>query len=118
MRRSVGHIVVAATVSGFAALFMSLGATAGAQSELRPPDTADPTTQLPEHRMTSDDLERLKRELTNWGRWGRDDERGTLNLITPQKTQAAARLIKDGLVVSLAHFAYHDKALDAGGTEL
>ena len=117
MRTRVRLIVSAATVAIVASSFISLGSRAGAQSELRPPDTADPTTQLPEHRMTSDDLERFKRELTNWGRWGAADERGTLNLITPQKTQTAARLIKDGVVVSLAHFAYHDKALDAGGTE-
>jgi hypothetical protein len=24
-------------------------------------------------------------ELSNWGRWGADDQRGTLNLITPRK---------------------------------
>jgi kynurenine formamidase len=117
MRRGVRLIVLAAAIAAFGMIFVSLAVRAGAQSEYRPPDTADPTTQLPEHRMTSDDLERLKRELSNWGRWGNDDERGTLNLITPQKTQAAARLIKDGVVVSLAHFAFHDKAIDAGGTE-
>ena len=38
--------------------------------------------------------------LSNWGRWGADDERGTLNLITPEKVQRAARLIQDGTSVS------------------
>jgi kynurenine formamidase len=42
------------------------------------------------------------RELSNWGRWGPDDELGTLNLITPDKRAAAARLVRDGIVVSCA----------------
>src|ERR1700755_3674244 len=99
MRRDVRLVIVSAMTAVVAAVSVSFSARAGAQSELRPPDTADPSTQTAEHRMTSDDLERLKRELSNWGRWGTDDERGTLNLITPQKTQAAARLIKDGVAV-------------------
>jgi len=41
-------------------------------------------------------------EISNWGRWGADDELGTLNLITPEKRQAAARLVRDGVTVSLA----------------
>ena len=38
--------------------------------------------------------------LSNWGRWGREDQMGTLNLITPQKQTQAARLVQDGLTVS------------------
>lgn len=40
--------------------------------------------------------------LSNWGRWGADDERGTLNLITPELVQRAAGLIKTGKVFSLS----------------
>jgi kynurenine formamidase len=40
--------------------------------------------------------------LSNWGRWGVDDERGTLNLLTPALVQQAARLVKRGQVYSLA----------------
>ena len=29
--------------------------------------------------------------LSNWGRWGSEDELGTINLITPAKRQAAGR---------------------------
>ncbi len=39
--------------------------------------------------------------MSNWGRWGKDDERGALNLITPQKAKAAAALVKTGQSVSL-----------------
>jgi kynurenine formamidase len=38
----------------------------------------------------------------NWGRWGEDDERGTLNFVTPDKVVAAARLVRKGQVFSLA----------------
>ena len=38
----------------------------------------------------------------NWGRWGPDDERGTLNYISPDRIVAAAGLVKRGAVFSLA----------------
>lgn len=38
-----------------------------------------------------------------WGRWGKDDQRGAVNLITPAKRVAAAALVKSGRSVSLAH---------------
>ncbi|HEV8673837.1 MAG TPA: cyclase family protein, partial [Methylomirabilota bacterium] len=40
--------------------------------------------------------------LSNWGRWGTEDELGTLNLITPAKRLAAARLVQDGIPVTCA----------------
>jgi kynurenine formamidase len=40
--------------------------------------------------------------LSNWGRWGDDDQLGTLNLITPAKRIAAAELVRVGTTVSLA----------------
>lgn len=41
--------------------------------------------------------------LSNAGRWGDDDERGTLNFITPQHTVAAAALIRSGRVIPASH---------------
>jgi kynurenine formamidase len=38
--------------------------------------------------------------LSNWGRWGKDDLLGTLNLITPEKRRQAGALIKEGISVS------------------
>jgi kynurenine formamidase len=49
-----------------------------------------------------DDLERALPLLSNWGRWGSDDQIGTLNFITAQASLAAARLIRSGRVVPLA----------------
>ncbi len=40
--------------------------------------------------------------LSNWGRWGSEDELGTINLITPAKRQAAARLVSHGQSVTCA----------------
>ena len=40
--------------------------------------------------------------VKSWGRWGKADERGALNLITPEKRRAAAGLVRTGEVVSLA----------------
>ncbi|RAX14751.1 cyclase family protein [Pseudarthrobacter sp. AG30] len=38
----------------------------------------------------------------NWGRWGEDDVRGTLNFIEPSHRVAASRLVRLGRVISLA----------------
>jgi len=40
--------------------------------------------------------------LRNWGKWGSDDERGTLNYITADAVARAARLVRRGAVFSLA----------------
>ena len=53
------------------------------------------------------------KELSNWGRWGNDDELGTANLITPAKRKQALALAKEGLTISLAHDVVQEKAVDA-----
>jgi kynurenine formamidase len=45
------------------------------------------------------EAEAIFEEVKNWGRWGRDDERGTLNLITPEVVVAAAALVRAGAIV-------------------
>jgi kynurenine formamidase len=51
---------------------------------------------------TKDDMRRLFHSVSNWGRWGADDERGTLNYLTAEKVAAAARLVQSGKQVSCA----------------
>ena len=51
---------------------------------------------------TSDELARMAVELRNWGRWGEEDERGALNLITDEKRAQAAGLVAEGRSVSCA----------------
>ena len=53
-------------------------------------------TQLP------DDVAALAAKVSNWGRWGTDDEVGTLNHITPEKLVRAATLVRTGKTFSLA----------------
>ncbi len=47
-------------------------------------------------------LEEYCERFRNWGKWGPDDEIGTLNYITPAKIVAAAQLVRQGKVISLA----------------
>ena len=47
------------------------------------------------------DFRRIADDVRNWGRWGDADELGTLNLITAEKVQEAAALVRSGKVISL-----------------
>ena len=61
------------------------------------------TTQAQaENSVSAEKYDRWMQDISNWGRWGKDDELGTLNLITADKRKAAARLVQDGVSVSLA----------------
>ena len=51
---------------------------------------------------TREDVWRWFRSARNWGRWGADDERGTVNLVTPEKRRQAAALVRSGEAVSLS----------------
>jgi len=51
--------------------------------------------------VTAADVNRWMTDLSNWGRWGPDDQVGALNLITPEKRRQAAALARLGTVVSL-----------------
>jgi kynurenine formamidase len=63
---------------------------------------------------TTADFDRWMKELSNWGRWGKSDELGTLNLITADTRLAAARLVREGIAVSLSHDVEKEKAPDNG----
>ena len=58
------------------------------------------------------EFERWKKEYSNWGRWGKDDELGAANLITPAKRRQAAQLVKEGFSVSLARETDFEKSID------
>jgi kynurenine formamidase len=51
--------------------------------------------------VTLDAFDRLFESVKNWGRWGPDDELGTLNLITPARVRDAAALVRSGRRVSM-----------------
>jgi kynurenine formamidase len=64
------------------------------------------------HTVTREQYEQWKKDLSNWGRWGKDDQLGAMNLITPAKRKQAATLVKEGVSVSLALDADEVKAID------
>ncbi|MDW8255276.1 MAG: cyclase family protein [Chloroflexota bacterium] len=47
-------------------------------------------------------LDDLVTRCSNWGRWGPDDQRGTLNFLRPEQVRRAAALVRDGITVSCA----------------
>ena len=61
---------------------------------------------------SNQDFQRAMQELSNWGRWGDDDELGQANFITQEKRIAAARLVREGITVSLAHDVVQEDAVD------
>ena len=64
------------------------------------------------HTVTPAEYEKWKRDLSNWGRWGQDDQIGALNLITAAKRKQAAALVREGYSVSIAGDADIVKAID------
>jgi kynurenine formamidase len=66
----------------------------------------------PTRTITAAQYESWKKDLSNWGRWGKDDQIGALNLITAAKRKEAAALVKEGFSVSLAGDADTVKAVD------
>ena len=86
---------------------IALGAMATSIPQARSQTSARPTM------ANEADFHRAVKELSNWGRWGKDDELGAANLITPAKRKQALALATEGLPVSLAHDIVQEHAADA-----
>src|SRR6185436_17365086 len=86
---------------------VSIGAVGGfqlrAQGQTGAPAQASASTAPADTAAMRANYERWRTEFKTWGKWGTDDNKGTTNLITPQKVLSAMRLVKSGIVVSLAH---------------
>ncbi len=65
------------------------------------------------HDVTAAMVEQWMTDLSNWGRWGDDDQLGTLNLITAEKRLEAISLARVGTSVSLSHNYLKERAQDA-----
>ncbi|RAK60259.1 cyclase family protein [Phenylobacterium hankyongense] len=52
--------------------------------------------------MSGEELTALFEQVSNWGRWGPDDERGALNHIGAAEVARAAALVREGRTVSLS----------------
>jgi kynurenine formamidase len=61
---------------------------------------------------TEDEVLGYMGSLSNWGRWGPDDELGTLNLITPAKRAQAGRLVREGISVTCSRLIVPEMAPD------
>ena len=62
---------------------------------------------------TADDIRGYFKSLSNWGRWGEDDQLGAINLITPEKRLQAVGLVKKGITVTLARPVVAEPSADA-----
>ena len=72
-----------------------------------------PAASPPRHApVTKAQADRWMTELSNWGRWGKDDQLGALNLITPEKRRQAMALAKSGTVISLERKIVPSRAPD------
>jgi kynurenine formamidase len=61
---------------------------------------------------TPEDFKRLMKQLSNWNRWGADDQMGAVNLITPDKRKAALHTVREGVSFSMARNAETKEAVD------
>jgi kynurenine formamidase len=69
-------------------------------------------SQPPRQDATRADFDRFMTELSNWGRWGKDDQMGAVNLITPARRKQALALVREGVSISLARNAETEPAVD------
>ncbi len=68
-----------------------------------------PPTRAPHNAAEFDEL---FQQVKNWGRWGKDDQLGSANLVTAAKRKQAISLAKTGESVSLAHNPLTERADD------
>lgn len=92
-----------------AGTYLSIALAQVAASPAQPPAPAPARPAVP-----TATYDWWKTELSNWGRWGKDDQIGAINLITTAKRRQAASLVKDGVTISLAGDVNTERALDNG----
>ncbi len=63
-------------------------------------------------KVTKADVDEWMQTLSNWGRWGDQDQLGAMNLITSETRLAAAKLVAEGVSVSLARDVEKEAAVD------
>jgi kynurenine formamidase len=104
------HITAACIGLSLAALAAQAPAPQQAPAGPPPPDTA----------MLRQQYEQWRKDFKTWGRWAPvgQESKGTTALITPEKVQSAMKLVKNGIVVSLAHAEPQEVAADVGAAGL
>jgi hypothetical protein len=79
---SAAGFLAAGVMSSIGALAAQGQAPAQGRGGAPAPLPPNPSTQEPGHRMAYEEVLKLETTLSNWNRWGANDERGTLNLVT------------------------------------
>jgi hypothetical protein len=105
----------AAAVLALGGALLATDAIVTSAQEGGPRFRAHPSTQEAGRLITLDTLKRWEKELSNWGRWGKDDQRGLLNLVTPEKTKQAMALVKEAKTVTLQINPIKKTGSDTGG---
>ena len=74
--------------------------------------TAVSAQREPRFPRNAAEFDQLFQQVSNWGRWGKDDQLGSANLVTAAKRKQALSLARDGVSVSLAHAPLTERAED------
>lgn len=74
------------------------------------------TREKKNRKLTRKDVKKAAARCKNWGRWGKDDEIGTLNFTTAEDVVAACQLVRKGKVISLA-LNYDERGPQGGRTK-
>jgi len=82
------------------AIIFLMGCESGESDDAKVPQLTWAVGEPPE--MSRAEFDQLMQDNSNWGRWGADDQLGTLNLITPAERRDAASLVRDGVAISMA----------------
>src|SRR5215831_11999099 len=95
--------LIVAAVAGFIAV-ENQSKAAPAPQAAAPADTAALRAQY----------EQWRTQFKTWGKWAPvgQESRGTSSLITPEKTAAALKLVRNGIAISLAHAEPQEVAAD------
>src|SRR5688572_9698499 len=106
-RLLTGALVAAAFYAGLATV--AAGQVAAPAAPILSPGSAAARTP-----KNAEEFDAYFKKIANWGRWGKDDEFGTVNLITEAKRKQAASLVKAGVSVGFAHSPLTEKSEDNG----
>ncbi len=101
---------------GLLVVGMIAGYELRAQTPAQSPASATPAAAPADTAALRAGYDQWRTEFKTWNRWGAGDNKGTSNLITPQKVVSAIRLVKSGAVISLAADVPQRDAPDVGAS--
>src|SRR5258705_11780123 len=105
-------LLIAGLAGGFSLAAQGQAAPAAQAPAAQPPAGPPP----PDTASMRQQYEQWRKDFKTWGRWAPigQESRGTSSLVTPEKTQSALKLVKNGIAGSLAHAEPKQVAADVG----